>query len=236
MFENDYIELRGIIKPGETHNLGDFLARYGEGLMGIALGSADAEATRAGLLRRGLHPHPVKTLTRNFELPEGWVKPRFALCLLDEAETYGLMFVVFCQHLTPELIRRADWLDHANGACGVKSLQGVAADLERAEIAQRCIFGDAVRRSGDHITINVGGREAIALTTAAAVERRFPGVKPPPAGHAALSILTLESRDLTATTAYFDEHEVPWSRGPAGTVQVGPDQACGVAVEFVQRV
>jgi len=235
MFERDYIELRGVIKPGETHNLGEFLNSYGEGLMGVALGTSDAEATRRGLAARGLHPTPVKPLARNFELPDGWVQPRFSLCFLDQSEAYGLMFVVFCQHLTPELIRRPQWLIHKNGACGVASLTGYVADLDRAEATHRALFGEsAVRRDDQIVAVTLGGRESLRFTTREGVERQFPGAKPPAPGQdAALAVLSLQVRDLAATEQCLARRGVAWRRIGAA-VQVSPAEACGAAIEFIE--
>ena len=115
MFERDYIELRGIIDPTNPHNLARILEKR-EGLMGVAFATKNAQASCAELAARGMEPQPVRELTRLFELPEGAVQPRFALCFLDEAQTPGLMSVVFCEHLTPQLLRRPEWLRHANGA------------------------------------------------------------------------------------------------------------------------
>ena len=116
LFPDDYLELRGIIDPQKyTHHLDSFL-KMREGLMGVALSTNDAVASHDALVVRKLHPQPVRQLTRNFELPEGAVQPRFALCFQDVAETPGLMAVVICQHLTPELLRRPEWLRHQNGS------------------------------------------------------------------------------------------------------------------------
>src|SRR5262245_57096215 len=86
MFDRDYIELRGIIDPANPHNLARVLER-GEGLMGMAFGTNDARTSCQELTARGFSPQPVRELTRNFELPEGAVQPRFSLCFLDEAQT-----------------------------------------------------------------------------------------------------------------------------------------------------
>ena len=136
MFERDYIELRGVIDPKNTHNLGHVLENR-EGLMGVAFGTDDADASFAALTERGLHPRPVRRLTRDFELPEGTVQPKFSLCFLDAADTPGLMSVVLCQHLTPELLRSPVWLRHANGARAVRSVSGVVPDL--AAVADRYV-------------------------------------------------------------------------------------------------
>ena len=113
MFERDYLELRGVVDHEKgMQKMQSFFDQHNEGLMGIALSTTDAQASHDELAARGLHPQSVRELTRNFELPEGLAEPRFSLCFLDQAETPGLMSVVICQHQTPELLRRPEWLVH----------------------------------------------------------------------------------------------------------------------------
>src|SRR6185312_14275298 len=98
-----------------------FLARR-EGLVGPAFAPAGTpEATREGLAARGLHPSEPRPLGRQLELPEGTVVPRFSLMSLPADETPGLDCFI-CTHLTPELMRRPEWLHHPNGAIGLKGI------------------------------------------------------------------------------------------------------------------
>jgi len=116
MFPSDYIELLGIVDPGDfVQNLDAFLARR-EGLMAVAFApAATPDETRAALLDLQLHPSEPRPLGRQIELPEGAVMPRFSLISLPPEETPGLDCFI-CAHLTPELMRRPDWLAHPNGA------------------------------------------------------------------------------------------------------------------------
>ncbi len=132
MFARNYLELRGVLRPTEhTRGLERFLERR-EGLMGLAFGSADTAASHASLAAAGLRPKPVHRLARDFELPEGTTRPAFCLSFLGEDEAPGLMSVVLCQHLTPELLRRPEWIDHANSALGIRSLTAAVGGADRA--------------------------------------------------------------------------------------------------------
>ena len=119
MFPSDYIELLGIVDTGPSaHRLDSFLA-WREGLMGIAFAPAgSAEEARSMLVDRGLHPAEPRPLARQIELPEGVALPRFTLVSLPPEETPGLDCFL-CAHLTPELMRRPEWLRHPNGANGI---------------------------------------------------------------------------------------------------------------------
>jgi hypothetical protein len=228
------LELRGIIKEGHTHNLGEFLETRGEGLMGVAFGTQDAEACRQALAERGFHPQPVRGLSRNFELPEGWVQPRFSLCFLDEAETAGLMSVVYCQHLTPELLRRPDWLKHPNGAVGVAGLTGVVDDLPAAAAVHRRWFGEsAVKLANDELNIRVG-RHFIQLTTADKIRALFPDVFEASLQQLPrLVAMTLETANSSKTEQFMKSQGVQCRR-TSNSLIVAPSDACGVIIQFVE--
>jgi len=82
------------------------------------------------------------TLVRRFQAEFGGsagVVPRFSLMSLAADETPGLDSFI-CAHLTPELMRRPEWLVHANGAVGVKGvhvLVGGTAPLIAAWLLSR---------------------------------------------------------------------------------------------------
>lgn len=234
MFPRDYIELRGIVKEGHTHNLGEFLETRGESLMGLAFGTQDAEASRHALVERRFHPQPVKGLTRNFELPEGWVQPRFSLCFLDESETAGLMSVVYCQHLTSQLLRRPEWLEHANGAIGVAGLTGIVENIQTAAAVHRRWFGEsAVSIQNDEIRIRVG-RHFIRLLSVEKAKAEYPE-----ATNAnwqrlpRLLALSLETEDLSSSERFLSSQNASLRRS-ADSCVVAPGEACGVIIEFVE--
>lgn len=123
MFENDFLELLGIVDPGDNvERLAAFLARR-EGARNVAFAPAgNAEDARSALLERGLHPSEVAALGRRMELPEGPVIPRFGLIGWAAEDTPGLPESFVCAHLTPELMRRPEWLVHPNGADGLRGV------------------------------------------------------------------------------------------------------------------
>jgi catechol 2,3-dioxygenase-like lactoylglutathione lyase family enzyme len=235
MFPRDYIELRGIVKEGHTHNLGEFLATRGEGLMGLALGTQDAGTSRQALVERGFHPQPVKGLTRNFELADGWVQPRFSLCFFDEAETAGIMSVVYCHHLTPELLRRPEWLEHANGAVGVAGLTGVVEDVSAAAETHRRWFGEsAVSWQDDDLHIRVG-KHFIRLMTADKARQAFPEIQDTGLQRSPrLLVLTLRTNDFAKSERFLSSQKVPF-RETSNSLIVEPAAACGVTIEFTRQ-
>ena len=230
-FANDYLELRGILVPGkETHGLGRFLERR-EGLMGVAFGTVGARTTHDALTSAGLHPRPVKPLTRDFELLEGTVPVSFELCFLDPAETPGLMSVVICQHLTPERLRRPEWLEHPNGARRIRGLTGITRDIKDTLGAWNLLFERVTQLPGElRADFENGG--FLALLDEQAFARRFPSLRPPPPVEwPCLVVVSLETRDLAATEACLAARGVRHEAD--GRVLVPSGEACGVALEFV---
>jgi hypothetical protein len=144
--------------------------------------------------------------------------------------------VVLCEHLTPELIRKPEYLRHPNGTTGVAGLVGVVDDVDRAERTQRRLLGDgAVRRDADGLTLTVPSGQAIELLTPRAFERRFGGAWPDMARvRSVLPVLRLAVRDLAQTQRHFESAQVPYQRTP-GALRVGPEHTCGVLMQFEPR-
>ena len=102
MFGSTYLEL--LVAP-VAHPWLDYYRAFGEGLAAIALSTEDADATYAELKSKGARP-PMD-LSRPVE---GGVA-RFRLVRIE-----GSPQIFFVQHLTRQLVWRAEWQRHANGA------------------------------------------------------------------------------------------------------------------------
>jgi len=233
MFPSDYLELRGIADPSRyTHNLDTFLDKRGEGLMGVAFAPTDSsDASYHAARDKGFHPSEVKNLTRRFALPDGDSFPRFRLIYLDEAELPELLTSVVCQHLTPELIRRPDWLDHPNGVTGVISMTCVVEDPETIAPVYQRLLGEAAFSSGS-------GRLVCRLARGAEIEflnvgealsqlRLVEGTQLP-----TISSLTLGVQDVEVTARVLSENKVDFDRQADGSLRVPPEFCCGVIIFF----
>src|SRR5437764_343258 len=141
MFPRDYLELLGVVERDEhAERLATFLARR-EGPLAVALApEGSTEAVAAALAALGLHPGEPRALARQLELPESTVVPRFMLLSLPPEETPGLDCFL-CGHLTPELLRRPEWLVHPNGAVGLRSVHVVVDDTTLLLPAYDRLFG-----------------------------------------------------------------------------------------------
>ena len=228
MFGRDYLELLGFVARDDYgHRLEAFLAER-EGPMSVAFApERDAESTRAVLAANGLHPSEPRALGRALELPEGNATPRFSLLNLPPEETPGLDCFI-CGHLTPELVRRPEWLAHANGVVGIKAVHILADDSAGSAPAYRRVFGDdSVAKTAGGISVGAG-RNRLLFSSAPALAAM------PPAATATLGIdaleLTVESR--TATGAYLTGAQVAFMELPDGRLLVHPSEATGATLFF----
>jgi catechol 2,3-dioxygenase-like lactoylglutathione lyase family enzyme len=223
MFERDYLELLGFVEHDEhAHRLQTFLARR-EGPMSVAFApERDAEATSAALTTLGLHPSAPRALGRALELPEGSVTPRFNLLNLPPEETPSLDCFI-CGHLTPELVRRPEWLAHANGVTGIKAVQLETDDPMSLVPAYRRLFGnESVVESASGIEVDTG-RNRLSFT------------KPAAANVAGIVSLELRVATRAATAAYLKDARIPFTELPEGRLAVPAEEANGTELFFSEN-
>jgi len=241
MFADDYLELRGILNPERfTLNLDEVLARFGEGLMGVAFGTDSAQGNADAMKANGLQPRELRQLTRNFELSESqesWVQPRFSLCFPQESEVTGLMHVVMCEHLTPELIRKPEYLQHANAVLGVREITGLIDNPDEVEQAQRRLLGNnAVKRVADNVFLTLPSGQEIHLLCAADYAKKTGELSKPSLGQPSyLGAMRLQVSDIAQTKACLTTNQVPFETRRDGSVWVAAEFGCGVVYEFSER-
>ncbi len=233
MFDDDYVELLGIVDPEAfTNNLDVFLEDAGEGLMGLALATPDAAAVADELRARGIAAAGPRDLARRLELPGGTVLPEFKLVHPPAEATPGVALFV-CQHLTPALIRRPEWLDHPNGARGLATATALVEDARALASAYERVFGaGAVTLTDDVATVRIG-RHALLLAPPEGFERLHPGASLPEDPRLpALVAMAVRVGDVGATARVLGEAGVAFERtGPLITVP--PEETHGLWLEFV---
>jgi hypothetical protein len=229
MFASDYIELLGIVdhKAAEGHRVGEFLA-WREGLMGAALAPAGgADEVYTELCRRGLHPLEPRPLSRLIELPEGTARPRFSLVALPPEDTPGLDCFLCC-HLTPDLMRREEWLKHPNGATGIDALHVVVDNPTALLPAYDRLFGIVGVTTTDAVAAVHVGRQRLVFSTPDDFQTMHPGSELA-AGFAPPGIAALElAIDKREDTAFFlAQQEVAFTEMPDGCLAVPAYEANG---------
>jgi catechol 2,3-dioxygenase-like lactoylglutathione lyase family enzyme len=234
MFASDYLELMGVVKRDEgSAPLAAFLARR-EGPMAVAFApEGPAEAAAAALAALGLHPGEPRPLGRQLELPEGTVVPRFSRVPLPAEETPALQCFV-CGQLTPELVRRPEWLVHPNAAAGLRSLYLIVEETAPLLPAYDRLFGLHEVTTTDAVaSVRVGGPHRILFATPDDFATMHPGVTLdrdfPLPGIAALE-LAVTRRDETAD--YLTQWQIAFDELPDGRLAVPAREANGTILFF----
>ncbi len=232
MFETGYVELLGIVDPAQfTNNLDKFLAER-EGLLGLAFAAGDAGALAAALASRGFHPDGPKDLKRALELPEGDALPAFKLVFLPPDELPDLRGF-FCQHLSPQIVRRPEWLQHPNGARRLVGLT-IASDRpgELAAAYGRLFGAEAVQHRGEGLDVDVAGGR-LSFVTARALQARFRPIELPPHARPWMAAQTIAVDDLGRLSEVLraNGHD-PVAGG--GGILLEPEAANGCVLEFVR--
>ncbi len=229
MFPADYVELLGIVDAEQfTNNLDRFLETR-EGLLSLALRSADPEGTHEAWQAAGLEPTGVADLSRLLETD---VELRFKNVVLTPATT-GEVPLLACAPLTPDLMRAPEWLDHPNGAVGIESVTVVLDDPGSLIPPMAKVFGATnLTETDDTLAVHTG-HGVLLLTTPDGLSMLHPEMDAIATnGAPTLAALTLLVRDPVETAAELDRREIVYRRDAGGTIGVSPEFTHGVMLEF----
>ncbi|CAN5414802.1 hypothetical protein BH09PSE6_BH09PSE6_13910 [soil metagenome] len=119
MLPGCYLELVGL--PLGTDRLRAEVLESALGINGLVLGSSDVEATRRWLESSGFHPSGPVDFSRPVLLDGIERQARFRTVKVA-ADEFAAGRVYWCQHETPELVWRPEWLVHLNGFASIDSL------------------------------------------------------------------------------------------------------------------
>lgn len=233
MFADDYLELRGIVDASRyTHHLDEYLADRGEGLMGLAFATADADQSHKTALESGLKPTAIKDLTRRFHLSTGDAFPSFRIVYLSESDAPGLLTSVICGHKTPEIIRRPEFLQHPNAVVGVSSTTIVVPNPADYKAAYENLFGaEKVKESADGLIVTFPRASRLEIISPKVAADR--GVALPNSKLPYHPAMTLAVTDLEKTKAVLTSNGVPFDASSDGkSVTVAPAHTCGVLMTF----
>ena len=238
MFPDDYLEIRGIVDASRfTMNLDKHLDQFGEGLMGVAFRTDDVQTSYREMADHGMRVAEPRRLTRNFEHPEGWTQPSFELCVPEPDDIEGLMHVVVLQHLTPELIRRPDFLSHQNGCVGVNAMAGIIDETERVAAKLALLLGgDSVQTDADGVHLVIPSGQQIELLLPHAYRARFGDVNHTPDSETPrLCAMTLRVEDSGRTQDALAANDLPFDITDDGAIRVAPDYTCGLILVFTEK-
>jgi len=233
MLESGYIELLGVVDPSQfLNNLDGFLKKR-EGLMALAFGTDNPAQCAEDLKESGVVFEGPKGLKRKLELPEGEVLPEFELLYLDRAATPGLNAFI-THHRTPELIRRPEWLRHANRAKRLRSVTVVTEDPVRTVIGYLPLFGPDRIQVSDAMTVVDTGAGRIRFVNPKGLRTLYDALLPLPEHETPwIAAMKIEVADKGRCRDFLKERNVPVEKTGKGCL-VPPEVANGCIIEFVQ--
>jgi hypothetical protein len=164
MFEQGYIEiLAPTVDTPNAQRVRAHMARY-DGVHLACFGTPDAAFEHQRLAAAGFDPDPLVDLSRTVDSGE---TVRFGVVYVPPGKMPEGR-VQYCQHLTPEVIWKEEFVAHANGVTGLAAVYVVADDP--AETAARWSrFSGLLPRSANGLVsleaargrVLVGRREAL---------------------------------------------------------------------------
>jgi Glyoxalase-like domain len=237
MFENDFVELLGIVGPSDNvEHLASSLAQR-EGARAVAFAPVgSAEDTRSALLERGFHPSELRALGRQMEFPEGHSIPRFSLMSLAAEDTPGLPGSFVCAHLTPDLMRRPEWLSHANGANRLIGLHVLVEQTMPLLPVYDRLFGIQHVTTTDTVATVHVGRHQIVFSTPDDFGTMHPKINLDPdfplPGIVAADLGVARSN---GTAEYFRQQRIAFDETPDGSLVIPARAANGTILFFSER-
>lgn len=227
--DGTYVELLTV--RDETPLSAGFVAhlREREGPFGIAFKTDDARAAADLFDAAGAAWGGAVDFARPVELPEGTQEAAFTIARLQPRATPGgSMFV--CQHHTPEVVWRPDYLAQPNAVTGLAEVIGVAADLEPLRAAYGGLFEHRLVDHGEGLLIRTT-TGVIRFLTPLAYAGRFGRMAR--TGEAHLAALVFRVGDRARCWCALQGSGRTVVRSERDTLQVPPDAASGTMLEFV---
>ena len=233
MFGQDYIALQAAEGEGaEAESLRTYTGER-EGLIGLAVGSANGAAAIESLRRAGLDIPDPASLTREIETPRGKATLMFSEALLPAEATPGVR-TRLVQHITAERERFPEWLDHPNSAFGIAAVTAIVDQPAELTASWDRVFGPHASVLTDSTVTVHTGRGLVFLSEPEDLTQLHPEAELdelPPAP--ALVALALQVADTGRAAELLVRNGVEFSRDREGTIRIPPSEAHGVFIELV---
>jgi hypothetical protein len=233
MLARDYLELLHVTAPSPSRQYYWDAQQRGDGCAAMSCKSRDAFATAARLRAAGYQTSDPIEFSRPVRLDDGSEHPAtFRVTALDEAP--GARYFV-CEHRTPELLWRPEWMTHANGATAIEVAYLVveAGQVRAAAAAYAEMTAGTPIAADDRVArIAVDGAELVISTADALAE--VTGTLHITAKTTGYAAIRLSTSDLAKARTH-------WGTQSVATVDLGQQatlvpaaSANGVALVFAQ--
>lgn len=230
--DGTYFETLAVTAPTPANAAARARLAEREGLFGLAMKTDDARAAGREFAAAGLGPEATLDFARPVELPGGASEARFTIARTDADALPGAWLFV-CQHHTPEVTWRPDYLAQPNGATGVAEVVGIADDPAALAPSYAAVFGPRLRVEGGELIVATG-TAVLRFQTPAGFAKRF-GV---PAGAIAgngprLAALCVRVGETAPLGRRLEAAAVRFVITEGGGLVVPPGDACGTVIAFV---
>jgi catechol 2,3-dioxygenase-like lactoylglutathione lyase family enzyme len=242
VFGSDYLELLGF-EP-EAGPARPDIAAFPVGMNGLVFSTDQPDSLWDELRARGVPVQDPQSFSRPVSLPEGTQDAKFCVVRLRPGSaSFGRVY--FCHHLTPELVWRAEWQKHPNGALGVARIVIAARDpAASAEILSRMFGPDSVQSGSNGFWTLAAGAVQVALVTPQELSRQLGDAKrprmggavsPDPAGRADyMAVLTIRTASLSQAARVLEAGGIRRALIEPHRIVIPAADAMNVALEFVE--
>jgi len=234
MLARDYLELLHVTAPSPSRQYYWDAQQRGGGCAAMSCKSRDAFATADRLRAAGFHPSDPIEFSRPVRLDDGSEHPAtFRVTALDHAP--GARYFV-CEHRTPELLWRPEWLTHANGATAIAATY-LVVEADRvaptAEAYATLTGATIAHASGETAMLDIDGASFVVTAPQALADAAdVPGLRHGATGYAAIRLAT---DDLEKARAHWRANGVQATDLSPSIALIPAGQANGVALIFEQR-
>jgi hypothetical protein len=229
MLRTGYLEfLVPIADTSVAAQLRSAIARY-VGAHSIVFGTNDADDDYRRLQREGFEPLPPIALQRPIATPAGEDTARFTVVRVPPA-AMAEGRIQFCRHHTEALVWQRRWLQHPNGAVGLRGALVCVQDLEEAAARYRR-FTAIEPQAAPGMRRFETGRGWIELYDRTTIEAALPVSVPAVPWIAGCA---LQSSDLALTRRVLAANGVSPTELGAGRIAVAGPPAIGGAFIFVE--
>ncbi|NYH99140.1 VOC family protein [Cupriavidus plantarum] len=233
MFARDYLELLHVTAPTPSRQYYWDAQQRGGGCAATSCKSRDAFATAERLRAAGIQRSDPIEFSRPVRLEDGSEHAAtFRVTAVDGAP--GARYFV-CEHRTPELLWRPEWMSHANGATAVAAMYLVvpAAEVESAgRVYAEMTGGEASPLKDGAVRIAIDGAHLVVTSAAnLAAQTGTDEIVREENGYAAIRLRT---SDIDAARAHWRNAGIAArDLGPRDTL-IPAHAANGVALLFTQ--
>ena len=233
VLESDYLELLGMNAQSSAVR-GD-IARFPVGLNGLVFAMDHADSLASELQSKSVPVEEPLAFSRTVNLPAGNREASFRVVRLPAgAVTFGRVY--FCQHLTPELVWRREWQQHANGAASIRSVTIAVRNPRATGNVFREMFGPESLREGSGGAWELAAENVrIEFVPQEEVGRRLGHAAPDPAGRDDyMAALGIRVNSLSQAARALQAGRIAGIRVEPQRILVPAIHAMNVALEFME--